>query len=43
MYDIVLRDGLFWITYRGEIVEELGGFIEPLSPEIIIMEIRNEI
>ena len=42
MYGVILRDGLFWITYRGEVVEELGGFIEPLSPEIIILEIKNE-
>lgn len=42
MYGIILRDGLFWITYQGKIVEELGGFIEPLSPEIIILEIKNE-
>lgn len=43
MYDIILKDGLFWITYKDEIVEELGGFIEPISPEIIIMEIKDEL
>lgn len=43
MYDIILRDGLFWITYKGKVVEELGGFIESISPEIIIMEIQDEV
>ena len=43
MYDIILKDGLFWMTYKGEIVEELGGFIEPISLERIIEEIKYEI
>lgn len=43
MYDIILRDGLFWITYQGKIVEELGGFVDYISPQIIIKEIENEI
>lgn len=43
MYDIIVRDGLFWITYDGKVIEELGGFIEPISPEIIIKEIENEV
>jgi hypothetical protein len=43
MYDIILKDGLFWITYKGKVVEELGGFIEPISLERIIEEIKYEI
>ena len=43
MYDIILKDGLFWITYNGKVVEELGGFIEPISLERIIEEIKDEI
>lgn len=43
MYDIILKDGLFWITYDGNVLEELGGFIEPISPEIIIKEIQDEV
>ena len=42
MYDIILKDELFWITYNGNIVEELGGFTEPVSPKVIINEIENE-
>ena len=36
-------DGLFWITYNGVVLKDLGGFIEPISPKIIIEEIKNEI
>lgn len=43
MYDIILKDGLFWMTYNGKVVEELGGFIEPISLERIIEEIKYEI
>lgn len=43
MYDIVYDNQLWWIRKDGVILEELGGFIEPLSPEIIIKEIENEI
>ena len=43
MYDIILKDGLFWITYNGKVVEELGGFIEPISVERIIEAIKDEI
>lgn len=43
MYDIVYQDELFWITYEGRILEDLGGFIDPISPKIIIKEIEDEI
>lgn len=43
MYDIVYDNQLWWIRKDGVILEELGGFIEPVSPEIIIKEIENEI
>ena len=43
MYDIVYNNQLWWIRKDGVILEDLGGFIEPLSPEIIIKEIENEI
>ena len=43
MYEVVLEDGKFWISYKGEIVKDLGSFDEPISPEAIIMEIKNEI
>lgn len=28
---------------NGKIMEELGGFIDPITPEIIIEEIKNEV
>ena len=43
MYDIVLEDGKFWISYNGRIVEEIGSFIEPITPLRIIKEINDEI
>ncbi len=43
MYDIIYDDGLWWITKNDEVLEDLGGFIDPVSPEIIIKEIKNEI
>lgn len=43
MYDIIYDrdDELFWITKDGVVLKSLGGFIEPLTPEIIIREIEN--
>ena len=43
MYDVVYSDGEWWITFNGRILEELGSFIEPVSPRIIIEEISNEV
>lgn len=42
MYDVIYVDDCFWICKDGEILEELGSFIEPISPKIIIEEIENE-
>lgn len=42
MYQVVIKDGLFWIAHDNEILEELGSFIEPVSPQIIVKEIKNE-
>ena len=42
MYDIIFDDG-WWITKDGEVIEELGCFIDPISPQIIIKEMENEI
>lgn len=43
MYEVVLNDGKFWISKDGKILEVIGSFDEPLTPEIIIKEIENEI
>ena len=40
--EIKYDEGLWWISKDGEILEELGGFIDPISPQIIIKEIEKE-
>ena len=42
MYEVVYDDGLFWISKDGSILHQLGGFIDPVTCEIIIREIENE-
>ena len=43
MWDIVYKDDKWWISYNGEILEDLGSFIEPISPKVIIEEIKDEV
>ena len=43
MYEVVYKYSYFWVAKDGEVLVELGKFIEPISPEIIIKEIENEI
>lgn len=43
MYSIEFDGELYWITYNGKRIDELGGFIEPVSPMVIIEEIRDEV
>ena len=43
MYQVVYEDELFWVSKDGGIIESIGGFIDPVTPEIIIEEIKNEI
>lgn len=38
---VVYEDGEFWISKDGKILEELGGFPDPISPQIIIEEIKK--
>ena len=40
--EIKYKDELWWISNNGKILEELGGFIDPISPQIIIKEIEKE-
>lgn len=40
---VIYKDGEFWISQDGKILKELGGFVDPISPEIIIKEIKDEI
>ena len=40
--EVKYADGLFWIiSDDGEIIEEIGGFIDFLSPLIIIGEVNG--
>ena len=43
MYDVEFDGELYWITYKGERLVDLGSFIEPISPKVIIKEIKDEI
>ena len=43
MYEVVLKDGEFWIAKNGRVLEVLGSFNDPLTPEIIISEIKDEV
>lgn len=42
MYKVVYEEGLFWIWKDGFIIDDLGGFIDPLTPEMIIEEIDED-
>ena len=43
MYDVFFDGKVYWITYNGIILDELGFFIDPVSPKIIIEEIKDEV
>ena len=43
MYEVVLKDGEFWIAKNGKVLDVLGSFIDPVTPEIIIEEIKDEV
>ena len=42
MYSVKYKDGVFWIEKDGRILSELGSFIDPISPKIIIEAMRDE-
>ena len=43
MFEVVLEDGKWWISKDGKICRELGSFIDPISPKVIVEEINGEI
>lgn len=43
MFEVVLKDGEWWISENGKILDELGSFIDPISPKIIVEELNGEI
>lgn len=40
--EVVYENGEFWISKNGKILEELGGFIDPISPKVIIEEMEKD-
>ena len=43
MYTVEYQNGYWWILKDGKVLTELGHFIDPVSPKIIIGEIEDEI
>lgn len=43
MYDVEYINGKWWLTKDGEIVKSIGGFCEPITPELIKEMIEDEI
>ena len=41
-YEVKYIDGEFWIVKNGEILSDIGSFIDPISPQIIIEAMRDE-
>ena len=42
MYEIKFEDGKWWIKKDEKRLDILGGFDDPISPEIILKEIIDE-
>ena len=42
MFEVVYKDCKWWISKDDKIVEDLGGFIDPISPEIIVSVLNGE-
>ena len=43
MFEIKYSDGKWWIYKNGERLDGIDGFIDPISPKIIIEEINDEL
>lgn len=43
MYTVDYLNGKWWLLKDGEIVKSIGGFCEPVTPEIIKEVIQDEI
>ena len=41
MYDVEYKEGRWWITKNGQVIEMLGSFDDPISPEIIVEAIKS--
>lgn len=43
MFEVKYSDGEWWIYKDDERLDDIGGFSDPISPNIIIEEIKNEL
>lgn len=43
VYKVEYIDDLFWIVKNGDVLWSIGGFIDPITPKIIIEEMEDEI
>jgi hypothetical protein len=43
MYDVEYYNGKWWLTKDGEVIKAIGGFCEPITPELIKEVIEDEI
>lgn len=43
MYEVVLKDSKWWISKDNEIIEMVGSFDDPVSPEVIVEELNGEL
>lgn len=43
MFKVILNNGKWWISNDDKILDELGSFIDPISPKIIVEELNGEL
>lgn len=43
VFEVVYKDCKWWISKDGKILEDFDGFIDPISPKIIVEELNGEI
>lgn len=41
MYDVIYKDEGWWIMKDDKVITDLGCFIDPITPKIIIKEIEE--
>ena len=43
MYEVIYENELWWISKDGRILEDMGSFIDPISPKLIVEAINGEL
>jgi hypothetical protein len=43
VYEVIYKDEKWWISKNGKILDYLGGFIDPVSPKVIVEMLEDEI